>query len=187
MALMAKTILIQFLCWTVGLSLLLWLVAKAIKRVVRLRLPLARFVPALVLLAFLLALIPNLDFKGRGRGGDDGATSAGAGGTAGGSGKVEQPGASAGFVLSVDRRGLGQYELWLKGVSGTREGPVPLNNTARSRREVERLLQRARRRSSMAHDVPVALRVPQSFSDVGQSVLEDILRYEGFVVTTAKR
>jgi len=182
-----NTILTQMALWIIGLGALGLIVARTLRRLIRVRLPLGRLLVLLFVLSFLLGLIPNLQLKGPGRGGGgDGGTRGGQGGkVTDGRNTGQTSGASV--VLRVYRRGAEGYELWVEG-KGMSKGPLPLTNTPSFRRDLVRMLRNAAGGNEVAQPMMVGLDLPPSVSsDVARAVLEDMLRSEGLVVESVNR
>ena len=180
-----NSVLTQFFLWAISLSLLAWIVARLLRRLTRVRLPLPRIAVLLLVLAFLLALIPNVKFAGPGEGGGSARGGGGGGGPQSEGGQQPAPGSFANLTVRVSRRGADGYEVWLEPQSGLSKGPVDLNNTPKSRRAVVRLLRRARGTLNPGRPMPVRLVVPPALSDVARTIIEDLLSSGGFAIASS--
>lgn len=168
-------ILSQWGLWIVGLSalsmLIMWWVGKSIAKTLVSE-GIKLFILVLVV-SFLLAFIPNLDFdneekeeNGNGPPGTEEDGGPNGGGTNGPK-----------TTLRVRRRGT-HYELSVeKGeASGSSSRPVTLDNTPDCRREIYRMISEVTKSQSLELDVP------EEMSTVGETALKDILERRGYTV-----
>lgn len=173
----------QTIIWMVVLFILFqWFAKKLTRRVRPLRIALI-----LILLAFLLGMIPNLQFGGPGKGGEGDLDGEGASGNVTGGGSEIRNAATFDLLVRVRRHGGGDYQLWLEPVNGLGSDSLQLSGETSITKSLVEDIRRIRSRSVLPDLIRCRLDIPDSLSsDVARNALEDALRSAGCAIVTTE-